>query len=96
MSESPERTPDGPVGSPEGSQSWKGSVLLVVIGALIGTAALTLFCYALGLNLTDQGWPKDFVLDNPRRLALFASLIAAAVAILVFWIGFFRFTHPKD
>lgn len=67
-------------------------IVIGATGALIGAISLGLFCYALGVNLRDEGWAEDRSVD---RTMLVVSLVGFALATLSFWVGLIITTHPR-
>ena len=80
----------------ETSYPWVRGAVMSGVGALIGTIAFAVFCYALGLNFTDEGWSENASPTPARRIALIGSLIGFVVAILIFWLGFFQTIRSKS
>lgn len=76
-----------------GSKPWLRGAIISASGVLVGTLSLVLFCYALGLNLQDEGWPEERQINGTL---LATSLVGFAAAILVFWLGFFQTTDSKS
>ncbi|TWT71254.1 hypothetical protein [Crateriforma conspicua] len=79
------------------SRRW--AVGLIVFSSLIFTAALVLFCLALGLDLRNEGWsgPKSDLLQSGRSIAMVvASAVMLAVAIVMFFVGLHRISKPDD
>ena len=74
---------------------WLAGALVATLGVVVGTASLVLFCYALGLNLQDEGWSDAQVAWGPHPIALASSLVGFAISILLFWLGFVRITRSK-
>ena len=74
---------------------WLRGALISGIGVLIGIAAFTLFCHSLGLNLRDQGWPKNGVSWDSNRGELLFSFLGFAIATVLFWLGFYQATHDR-
>lgn len=70
---------------------WR-AIAVSGVGVVIGVISLGLFCYALGVNLRDEGWSDDRAVD--RRLLTF-SLAGFGVATLMFWAGFISISHSK-
>jgi hypothetical protein len=89
-SQSPE-TADS-LSAPPASLWWLRGVLLVVAGMLLGALALGVFCFALGVNLADEGGSND---QQANRPALIVSLVGFAIATLLFWIGFVQTTRAS-
>ena len=71
---------------------WLRGAVTSAAGVLVGSLALALFCYALGLNFSDEGWPQDQPIN---RFMLVLSLAGFALAILIFWLGFFQTTYSR-
>jgi len=88
----PASSPSEPTARPQ----WLRGAVISVIGVLIGTVAFVLFCYALGLNFSDEGWADNGKPWQTNRGALIGSLVGIAVAILVFWLGFIQITRVKS
>jgi hypothetical protein len=72
------------------SHPWLRGVLISSAGVVIGMIAFALFCFSLGLNFQDEGWAADRQIHRP---SLVGSLVGLAIAILVFWLGFFQTTR---
>ena len=70
---------------------WRG-ITVSGVGVAIGVVSLGLFCYALGVNLRDEGWSDDRAVD--RRLVALA-MGGFGVATLMFWAGFISVSHSK-
>jgi hypothetical protein len=66
-------------------------------GVLIGMIALVLCCYSFGVDFRGEGW-GDMSANSSvlRRNSLIGSLACFFVAIPIFWVGFFRITHPES
>jgi hypothetical protein len=82
--------------NPESNRPWLSGVLISALGVLIGGMAFALFCFALGLNFSDQGWPEN---QNPwqtNRVALVGSFAGFGIAILVFWLGLIDATRSTN
>ena len=66
------------------------------IGIVIGSVALLFCCYSLGADFRDEGWGElASTQPGPRRIWFVLSLIGFAIAIPLFWVGFFRIVHPE-
>ena len=77
------------------SKWWKAG-LLCAAGTLIGFFSLVLCCYSFGVNFSTEGWSEQAgEPTSSRRVVLAVSLVGFAVAIPVFWVGFFRLSHPE-
>lgn len=81
--------------NPESNRPWLRGAMISGLGVLIGGIAFVSFCFALGLNFSDQGWPEH---QNPwqtNRVALIGTFVGFGIAILLFWLGFFQATRSK-
>lgn len=74
---------------------WLRGAVTSGVGVVIGAISLALFCYALGLNFSDEGWTDGHDPWRSRPIALVSSLIGMAISILLFWAGFFQTTHAQ-
>jgi hypothetical protein len=77
--------------------SWYRGAAISALGVLIGTIAFGTFCYAFGLNFSDEGWSDSH--DQPwqtHRTQLIGSLIGFTIAILLFWLGFIQTTRSRS
>ena len=73
----------------------QGAVLCGV-GVLIGMIALVMCCYSFGVDFRGEGWGEMGANSSVlRRQSLILSLVGFGVAIPLFWVGFFRITHPE-
>lgn len=75
--------------------SWRRGVAVSAIGIAVGMVSLGLFCFSLGLNFRDEGWSDGQPTWEKNWAWLLCSLVGFAIAILVFWMGFFQTTHSK-
>ncbi len=83
---------------PQDSQTnphWRRGALITGLGVLLGCLALTLFCHAMGLNFSDEGWAENQNAWQENRAALIGSFVGFGLAILIFWLGFFLTIHSK-
>lgn len=81
---------------PNSKHPWLRGVIISAAGVIIGATALVSFCYSLGLNFQDEGWGDNEQGWQTNRPALFGSLVGFALAILVFWLGFFQTTNSRE
>ena len=86
-SESPR---DSRVAEPAAGRWWLRGVLLASGGIVMGALSLALFCFALGVSFSEEGWSENRAVDGP---ALVGSLVGFAIATLLFWIGFVQTTR---
>lgn len=73
--------------------TWQRGAMISVLGAAIGAISLAWFCYAMGLNFTDEGWSDQSRPWQENRLQLIGSCAGFIAAVLVFWLGFFQTTR---
>ena len=79
---------------PHSNVPWLRGALISGVGVIIGAIAFAVFCYALGLNFTDQGWSDNQASPwETNRVALIGSLLGLSFAILAFWLGFIQITR---
>ena len=71
-------------------------ILLCVTGILLGILSLVVCCYSFGIDLHSEGWNREAAEPKSiHRLLLIGSLVGFAIAIPLFWVGFFQVSHPK-
>jgi hypothetical protein len=72
---------------------WLRGAILSSIGVAIGIASLILFCHALGLNLSDQGWGSAGSDSwDTSRGEIVTSFVGFGVGTVIFWLGFHQTT----
>ena len=77
---------------PKRSSTWVRGAILSTLGVVVGAIAFALFCHAFGLNFSDEGWAENHDPWETSPGSLIGSFLGFAIAILLFWFGFFQTT----
>ena len=77
-------------------KSWVPAALMVGFAVMLGIVSLALFCYAWGLNFSDEGWgTPDGQAPQVKQIPLIAAVAGTVISTLVFWWGFMRLTRSR-
>ena len=81
--------------SPTRPTIWVGA-MMIATGVVAGIISATLFCWAIGINFTDEGWSERGRGLTDSGVWMLGGAAGCLVAgIVLFWFGMYKLTTPN-